>query len=58
MEIDHPVGIEQTTDETMTKNLGKTIGDYHRIDETIGEEIIGTKIIEPEMRVEIGVEIE
>ena len=57
-EIDHPVGIEQTTDETMTKTLGKTIGDNHRKDETIGEEIIDTKIMEPEMKIEIGAEIE
>ena len=42
----------------MTKTLGKTIGDNHRIDKTIGEEIIDTKIIKPKMRVEIGVEIE
>ena len=57
-EIDHPVGIEQTTDKTMTKTLGKTIGDNHRIDETIGEGIIDAKIMEPEMRVEIITEIE
>ena len=41
-EIDHPVGIEQTTDETMAKTLSQTIGDNHRINETIGEEIIDT----------------
>ena len=42
----------------MTKTLGQAIRDDHRIDETIGEEIIDAKIMEPEMRVEIGVEIE
>ena len=42
----------------MTKTLGKTIGDNQRRDEIIGEEIIDTKIMEPEMKVEIGVEIE
>ena len=42
----------------MTKTLGKTIGDNHRIDEIIGEEIIDTKIMEPEMKIEIGAEIE
>ena len=42
----------------MTKTLGKTIGDNHRIDETIGEKIIDAKIMELEMRVQIGVEIE
>ena len=52
-EIDHPVGIQQTTDETMMKTLGKTIGDNHRIDETIGEEIVDAKIMEPEVRIEI-----
>ena len=52
-EIDHPVGIEQTTDETMTKTLGQAIGDNHRIDETIREEIIDAKIVEPEMKIEI-----
>ena len=34
----------------MTKTLGKTIGDSHGIDETIGEKIIDAKIMEPEMR--------
>ena len=57
-EIDHPVGIEQTTDETMTNALGQAIGDNHRKNETIGEEIIDTKIMEPEVKTEIGVEIE
>ena len=42
----------------MSKILGKTIGDNHRVDETIGEEIIDAKIMEPEMKVEIGAEIE
>ena len=42
----------------MTITLGKTIGDYHRIDETIGKKIAEAKIIEPEMKVEIDVEIE
>ena len=41
----------------MTKTLGQTIGDNHRIDETIGEEIIDVKIMEPEMRAEIGADI-
>ena len=57
-EIDHPVGIEQTTDDTMTKTLGQAIGGNHRIDETVGEENIEAKIVEPEMKIEIGVEIE
>ena len=52
IKTDHPVGIEQITDKTMTKTLGKTIGDNHRIDETIGEEIIDAKIMESEMKVE------
>ena len=52
--MNHPIGIEQTTDKTMTQTLDKTIGDNHRIDETIGEEIIDAKIMEPEMKVEIG----
>ena len=42
----------------MTKTLGKTIQDNHRIDKTIREEIRDAKIMEPEMRVEIGVETE
>ena len=42
----------------MTKTLGKTIGDNHEKDETIGEEIIDAKIVEPEMEIEIGAEIE
>ena len=42
----------------MTKTLGTTIGDNHRIDKTIGKEIIDAKIMEPEMRIEIGAEIE
>ena len=42
----------------MTKPLGQTIGDNHRIDETMGEEIIDAKILEPEMKVEIGVDQE
>ena len=58
IETYHPVGIEETTDDTMTKTLGQAIGDNHRIDETIGEEIIDAKIMEPEMRVEVGAEIE
>ena len=29
-----------------------------QLDETIGEEIIDAKIVEPEMKIEIGVEIE
>ena len=57
-EIDHLLGIEQTTDGTMTKTLGQAIGDNHRIDKTIGEEIIDAKIMEPEMKIEIGIEIE
>ena len=57
-EIDHHVGIEQTTDKTMTKILDKTIGDNHRIDKIIGEEIIDAKIMEPEMKIDIGAEIE
>ena len=42
----------------MTKTLGKTTGDNQRIDEIIGEEIIDSKILEPEMKIEIGEEIE
>ena len=42
----------------MTKTLGKTIEDNHRIDEIIGEEIIDVKTMEPEMKIYIGVEIE
>ena len=42
----------------MTKTLSQTIGDNHRIDQTIGQEIIDTKIVDPEVKVEIGVEIE
>ena len=42
----------------MTKTLGQAIRDNHRIDKTIGEEIIDAKIVEPEMKIEIGVEIE
>ena len=42
----------------MTTTLGKTIRDNHRIDKTIGEEIIYAKIVGPEMKIEIGVEIE
>ena len=42
----------------MTKTLGQTIEDNHRIDETIGEETIDTKIMEPEEMVEIEAEIE
>ena len=42
---------------TMTKTSGKTIGDNHRIDKTIGEEIIDAKIMEPKMKIDIGVEI-
>ena len=56
-EIDHPVGIEQTTGDTMTKSLGQAIGDNHMIDKTIGEKIIDAKIVEPEMKIEIEVEI-
>ena len=29
-EIDHPVGIDQIKDKTMTKTLGQTIEDNHR----------------------------
>ena len=42
----------------MTKSLDKTVGDNHRIDDIIGEEIKDAKIMEPEMKIEIGVEIE
>ena len=42
----------------MTKTLDKTIGDNHRKDKTKGQEIIDAKIMEREMRVEIGAEIE
>ena len=42
----------------MNKTLGKAIGDNHRIDKTIEEEIIDAKIMETEMKIEIGVEIE
>ena len=42
----------------MIKILGQAIGDNHRIDKTIGEEIIDAKIMEPEMKIEIAVEIE
>ena len=42
----------------MTKTLGKTIGDNHRIDKIIGEEIIDTNIIEPVMKIEIGAQVE
>ena len=42
----------------MTNPLNKTIGDNHGIDEIIGEEIIDAKIMEPEMKIEIGAEIE
>ena len=42
----------------MINIIDKTIGDNHRKDETIGEEIIDAKIMEPGMRVGIGVEIE
>ena len=42
----------------MTKTLGKTIGDNHRIHKIIGEEIRDAKIMEPGMRVEIVGEIE
>ena len=41
----------------MAKTLDKTIGDNHRIDKIIGEEIIDTKVMGPEMKIEIGVEI-
>ena len=42
----------------MTKPLGQTIEDNHSIDETIGEQIIDAKIIEPEAIVEIEAEID
>ena len=42
----------------MTKTLDKAIGENHRIEEIIGEAIIDAKIMEPEMKIEIGVEIE
>ena len=42
----------------MIKTLGKTIGDNNRIDKIIREEIIDAKIMEPEMKIEIGVERE
>ena len=42
----------------MTKTLDKTIGDNHRIDKIIREEIIDAKIMELEMKIEIGAEIE
>ena len=42
----------------MTKTSGQTIGHNHRIDKTIGEEVIDAKNVEPEMKIEIGVEIE
>ena len=53
-EIDHSVGIELTIDKT----LDITIGDNHkidiyRIDVTIGEEAIDTKIMELMVTVEI-----
>ena len=41
-EIDHPEGIEQITNDTMTKTLGQAIEDSHRIDKSIGEDIIDT----------------
>ena len=34
--IDHAVGIEQTTNDTMTKTLGQAVGHNHRKDKTIG----------------------
>ena len=42
----------------MTKTLDQTIGDNNRIDETIAEETIDSKIMEPEVIVEIEAEIE
>ena len=42
----------------MTKTLGQAIEDHYRIDETVGEEVIDAKIVEPVMGIEIGVEIE
>ena len=42
----------------MTKTLGHTIGDNHKIDKTIGEEIRDVKILEPEMKVGIEAEID
>ena len=42
----------------MNKTLGAIIGDNHMIDETIREEIIDAKIMEPEMKIEIWAEIE
>ena len=42
----------------MTKTIDKTIGGNHLIDEIIGVEIIDAKIMEPEMKIEIGTEIE
>ena len=42
----------------MTKPLDQTIRDNHRIDETIGKEMIDAKIMEPEAIVEIEAEIE
>ena len=42
----------------MTNTLGQTIGDNHKINETIGKETIDVKIMEPEVIVEIEAEIE
>ena len=42
----------------MTKTLDQTIGDNHRRDKTIGEKTIDTKIMEPEVIVQLEAEIE
>ena len=41
----------------MTKTLYQTIGDNHRIDETIGEKTTDTKIMAPQVIAEIEVQI-
>ena len=42
----------------MTKTLGQTIEDNHRIGETTGEETINAKLMKAEVIVEIETEIE
>ena len=42
----------------MTKTLCQTVGDNHRIGDTIREETVDVKIMETEVKVEIGAEIE
>ena len=36
---------------TLIEALGEAIGGNHRIDETIGEEIMDAKIMDPEMEI-------